>query len=267
MSRARQQGIVLVLVLWALVLLTVIVSAVSSSVHTETTLAHYQLEQTRLRAQADAAFLYAAARAFDPDSERRWLMDGSPHHWQFDGVEMSIRLQADETRVDLNFASAQQLHDLLEEQGLEPEQIDAVVDALIDWRDADNLHRLHGAEDPDYAAAGLPYGAKDAPYASVDEIGLVLGVSAKLKTKLMPYLTVSGLGSVAGAGGVTVGGTGGDDQVTFVGGNNVWVWVEIVSTQNRFRATAWVRQSKDRMRLDKLHYDVSLADWPQFEEE
>ena len=59
--KGRQQGIVLVLVLWMLVLMLVIVSAVSSTVHTESTLAHNQLDQTRFRALADAAFYYGAA--------------------------------------------------------------------------------------------------------------------------------------------------------------------------------------------------------------
>jgi general secretion pathway protein K len=45
-----------------------------------------------------------------------------------------------------------------------------LVDAILDWRDEDDLHLVNGAEDPDYKAAGLPYGAKDGPFDSLEEL-------------------------------------------------------------------------------------------------
>ncbi|MET0067243.1 MAG: hypothetical protein ABW076_12930 [Candidatus Thiodiazotropha sp.] len=263
--RRRQEGIVLVLVLWALVLLTVIVSAVSSSVHTETTLAHYQLDQTRLRAQADAAFLYAAARAFDPDPDQAWSVDGRSYRWSFDGRDMLIHLQAERDRLDLNQVSEAQLQTLLGALGVEPEQQRALAAAMLDWRDRDNLHRLNGAEDDDYRAAGRPYGAKDAPYARVDEIGLVLGMTPQLKARLFPYLAVSTTGD-GGSSSRLPGGFGGANA-GFSVRNGVWVWVEIVSGTDRFRALGLVSRARDRLHLDELNYGVSRAAWPEFEEE
>src|SRR5690606_29702777 len=53
---------------------------------------------------------------------------------------------------------------------------------------------LGGAEDPQYAAAGLPYGAKDAPFETVAEVEQVLGMDRALFTAAAPHLTVfSGL--------------------------------------------------------------------------
>ncbi|MET0090084.1 MAG: hypothetical protein ABW068_08715 [Candidatus Thiodiazotropha sp.] len=265
MSSRRQQGLVLVLVLWALVLLTVIVSAISSSVHTETTLAHYQLDQARLRAQADAAFLYAAARAFDPDPDQAWRVDGHGYRWRFEGREMLIHLQAERDRLDLNQVTEGQLRALLAALEVEPERQSALAAAMLDWRDRDNLHRLNGAEDDDYRAAGKPYGAKDAAYDSVDEIGLVLGMTPELKARLFPYLAVSRAGD-SGSSAQLPGGFGGPQGGGSVR-NGVWVWVETGPVGDQFRALALVRQARDRLHLDELNYWVSQAEWPTFEEE
>jgi general secretion pathway protein K len=65
------------------------------------------------------------------------------------------------------------------------------VDAILDWRDEDDLRLLNGAEDPDYDAAGRPYGAKDGPFDSVEELQQVLGFDRVLYQALAPALTVS----------------------------------------------------------------------------
>ncbi len=70
----------------------------------------------------------------------------------------------------------------------EPENL---VDAILDWRDPDDLHLVNGAEDEQYAAAGLPYGAKDGPFDSVEELGQVMGFDRELYQALAPALTVT----------------------------------------------------------------------------
>jgi general secretion pathway protein K len=47
-----------------------------------------------------------------------------------------------------------------------------------------------GAEDSDYAAAGLAWGAKDAPFETVTELEQVLGMRPALFRSLAPYVTV-----------------------------------------------------------------------------
>jgi general secretion pathway protein K len=49
---------------------------------------------------------------------------------------------------------------------------------------------LNGAEDPDYEAEGLPYGAKDGPFSSVEELRAVLGMTADLYRSAAPEVTV-----------------------------------------------------------------------------
>ncbi|MES9861110.1 MAG: hypothetical protein ABW157_09015 [Candidatus Thiodiazotropha sp. LLP2] len=261
--KGRQQGIVLVLVLWMLVLMLVIVSAVSSTVHTESTLAHNQLDQTRFRALADAAFYYGAARSYDRDVEMTWKPDGEPYEWQFNGVDMEIRLIKENQLIDLNRATAQQLRALMETLEVDPDLHETLVDSILDWRDRDSLHRLNGAEDDDYLEAGKPYGAKDAPFTTVDELGLVLGIDADLKTSMLPYLTIGSSGRRQKASPLS-GGFGASSGVR--SRNGVWVLVTIPTDRQPYYAEALVRRSKDRLRLVTIDYGVSSAAWPIIEE-
>jgi general secretion pathway protein K len=65
-----------------------------------------------------------------------------------------------------------------------------LADRILDWRDTDDLKSLNGAEDPDYDAEGLPYGAKDGPFTSVEELRQVLGITPEIYRRLSQEVTV-----------------------------------------------------------------------------
>src|SRR5690606_16295867 len=59
------------------------------------------------------------------------------------------------------------------------------------WRDADDLLQpMGGAEAPQYGQAGLPYGAKNAPFETVAEVEQVLGMDPGLFAAAAAHLTV-----------------------------------------------------------------------------
>jgi general secretion pathway protein K len=74
--------------------------------------------------------------------------------------------------------------------GVEEEEATRLADAIVDWRDEDDLKLANGAEDGDYEDAGRPLGAKDAPFATVEELQQVLGIDRSLYLRLAPELTV-----------------------------------------------------------------------------
>ena len=45
------------------------------------------------------------------------------------------------------------LNNLLVNLGIPGEDANTIVDSILDWKDADDLHRLHGAEDTYYRVA------------------------------------------------------------------------------------------------------------------
>src|SRR3970282_2169673 len=62
---------------------------------------------------------------------------------------------------------------------------------IADWGDTAVLSQpAGGGEDPDYANAGLPYGAKDAEFESIAELQQVLGFTPATYARLEPHVTV-----------------------------------------------------------------------------
>jgi general secretion pathway protein K len=184
-------GIALVVVLWAIVLLSSMAVAISAIQRTDINLIANLLDSARARAHAQAGIYYAASRVgvatLDGDL---WEADGAAHDWRFDGVGLRLRIIDERSRIDLNQASPLLLEGLLRAVGIDEGLVPALRDAIIDWRDKDNVRQLDGAEDDDYAALDMAYGAKDDNFAAVDELQLVMGVTPEIFNALAPHLTV-----------------------------------------------------------------------------
>ncbi len=198
-SRLVQRGIALVLVLWVIALLTVMALGLTTTQRTENALTRNQIDAARFRAAADAALALTALNLLTTPLEtvpveEVWVPNGVPRSLVLDGVELTVTLGNEGSRLDLNRATREQLAALIElaqgEAGYDEAQRDALADAILDWRDEDDLTQLNGAEDGDYEAAGLPYGAADGPFRSVEELREVLGMTRELYRRLAPDLTV-----------------------------------------------------------------------------
>jgi len=197
-----QRGVALMLVLWALASLTIIAVGLTTAQRTESTLAANQLAGARFHALAEAGVSWAILNLLTPatiiDEETEvWVPDGMLRSWSFAGATLQIRVFNEASRVDLNTADRDLLEALLRAvalgKGKAEEKANALADAIEDWRDADDLSELNGAEDKEYTDAGYPYGAKDGPFESLDELQLVLGVDRDLYRTLLPALTVNGI--------------------------------------------------------------------------
>lgn len=168
-------GFVLVMVLWLLVLLSMIAMHLSLITRTETKLSVNLLSHTRLSYAADAGVNWAVINlSLDPES--RWLADSSLQLMMLGDIEVEVRLQDENGKFDLNQTGQEQLERLFIAAGVEPEKSNFLANAVLDWRDQDQLRRLNGAEDDDYIAAGLSYEAKDAEFESITELRQILGM-------------------------------------------------------------------------------------------
>ena len=185
-----KQGFALVIVLWVVALLSIVAASLAFSMRTETTLAHDLVAQAQARALAEAGVYRGILELYNPDRLRRWRGDGSPHWMRLAGRPIMVSLQDEAGKIDLNSAQRDLLGTLIRASGIDDERRDALLDAIEDWRDADSLRRLNGAEDPEYEAAGRTYGAKDAKFNTVEELQQVLGVTPRLFKRLRPALTV-----------------------------------------------------------------------------
>lgn len=187
----RARGAALLLVLWLTALLAALIGAFAVTARMESLQGQIVRDGTVARERARAGIDYALVRIADPQQRTRWLPDGRAYDWMFAGSPLRIRAVDESGKVDLNQADARLLEQLLRVRGVPEETAPGLAAAILDWRDADSLSQPRGgAEDPDYAAAGLEYGAKDAPFESVAELQQVLGMTPEFYDRVAPYLTL-----------------------------------------------------------------------------
>ena len=199
LSFPRQNGIALVLVLWIIALLTVMALGLTTTQRTESALTQNQLDGARFRALAEGAINLTVLNLVTTPLEtvpREAVVvpDGVVHRLQLDGERIEVEVQNEASRIDLNQATSEQLAALIDVVNADTlddgSTRDSVVGAIIDWRDADDLAQLNGAEDGDYVSAGMPYGARDDLFESREELRQVFGMTPKLYEKLAPHVSV-----------------------------------------------------------------------------
>lgn len=190
--RRAQRGIALVVVLWLTVLLAVIASGFAYSMRGEALAARNTLSLAQARAAADGAVERTVFELFRPRGlSEAWSADGTPHSWKDGEIELTAAAWDEGGRVDINVGAEPLLKGLLQNVGgLDPEAAQRVLEAILDWRDADELRRPNGAEAPEYRAAGLKYVPANMRFESTGELGRVLGVTPALLAKLADSITV-----------------------------------------------------------------------------
>ncbi len=189
---ARQRGVALVLVMWVAVILTVVAGSFILERRTETLVVANSVSMAQAEAAAAAGVTRAVAEAYrnDPTATDVWKRDGAPHDWSFDGIAVRVEMRDESAKIDLNTASEALLRGLLISVGLDDDQANHLLDALLDWRDPDPYKRPNGAEEADYRAAGLSYRPGNAPFQALEELQLVLGMRPEFYRRLAPLLTV-----------------------------------------------------------------------------
>ena len=186
-----ERGIALILVLWVITLLAVIAGSFVYGARSTALTAGNLVSIARARALADAGAhrgLYELARPAS-DAER-WLADGGAHEFSLDEGEIRLVMRAESAKIDLNTANDALLKGLLLSAGLDEEGANKLLDAILDWRDADDLTHPQGAERDQYEAAGMPYIPANAPFKTVSELQSVIGVAPGVYRKLAGALTV-----------------------------------------------------------------------------
>jgi len=100
----------------------------------------------------------------------------------FDGRGYQVRVFDETGKISLNAQALDEsnLPIILENLGLDDDTASIIADSILDWRDDNDAHRTHGAEDDYYEGLDRPYPAKDAPFDAVEELLLVRGVTREI---------------------------------------------------------------------------------------
>jgi general secretion pathway protein K len=189
-------GFILVAVLWILGGLATLVAIYSLYVINAAT--SLEVNHDRIHAEASvsagleltAYYLSAVEVAAQPTR-------GS-FSFQIGNSNVTVGFRSEAARIDLNTAPKALLAGLFRVLGAQPEAADYYADRIIGWRT--NAAIQNEDQDPEitaYRTAGLRYNPRQAAFANVQELWLVLGLPPAMIERAMPFFTVfSGLPTV-----------------------------------------------------------------------
>ena len=203
----NERGMVLLMVLLVVALLATILTELSFSTMVDMRLAETFRDTTRANYLARGG-LEVGKMILQDDSNN---YDANDELWaigvqQYPVAEGSVTIEITDLggRVDLNrLVTAQGNIDvvikdrylrLLEQ--LDTDRPSALVDALIDWIDPDEIQEAEGAENSVYISRSEPYQCKNGPLDTLDELALVEGYTPELLKQLRPHVTTYGSAQV-----------------------------------------------------------------------
>jgi hypothetical protein len=195
----RRQGFALLVVLWTLGLLGLLVAGLAGSARSGTGLASNVRDNAIAEAAADGAVEQVVVQLL----QRGWRPDGSLHRFNIGNAVVGVTIEDENGRFNPNFSSPSMLAALLGAVGLDPAQATDLSRMLVDWRTVTTISLTGGSKLNRYLVANLPYGPPNRPFESVEEMGLVPGMSADLLALLKPYLSVYQAGGPQHAAGAS----------------------------------------------------------------
>ena len=93
-------------------------------------------------------------------------------------------------KVDLNAATPDVLASLFRAAGVDPVRAATLSQAVIDWRSFAISQQQGAQRTAAYTAAGRDYGPRNGPFASVEELQMVLGMDPGLYETIAPDVTI-----------------------------------------------------------------------------
>jgi len=186
-NRETEQGVILIALLWIMIALSVIAISFARESFVEVSVA---------RNTRDLAVAYYIARAgIDATVYQLWQKRSTPRVKQLelasgpdpidlglvsgefaDGV-YQVEIQDESGKINLNYATEEQLRRLLAVVGILSPAADVIADSILDWRDVDDEPRPDGAEQFYYQALFPPYQTKNGRMDTVEELLLVKGIT------------------------------------------------------------------------------------------
>lgn len=184
-----QRGVALIVVLWIFIFLFVVAFDFTTSVREEGAAAHRFSDETQGYYLAMAGFQRGVYEFLNQqggggrqqqDQPSVDLFDGGWQEENLGAGVFRVRLVDEGGKINLNRVSEEVLRQVFNNLGLEADRRDVLVDSILDWRDADDLHRTNGAENDYYQSLSPAYSAKNGPLDSVEDLLWIRGMTMEL---------------------------------------------------------------------------------------
>ena len=197
----NQRGFALLAVMLVMTLLAIVVTELAMSMRLEASMVRSYKDVTLATHLAEAAVQQAMREIMGPGSIEGLDEDGTLSFYRSVGTsallvkqsrlprqrvalgpgEFSYRISDEQARVNLNTAPPDRIDRLLTAVGLDKPTRDIINDSLQDWKDADDLSRLNGAESEDfYLKLPVPYRARNGALQDAAELLQIRGMTREI---------------------------------------------------------------------------------------
>jgi len=156
----------------------------------ETGLIRNTKQQAIYGALADGGLYFGMMMLLQSDLDIKWKADGTVYEIPLGGGKVRVQIFDEAGKFDLNHTDGPVLRSVFSSTGLNDEDAESLADAVLDWRDDDDLTHLKGAEEDDYQDVGRDYGPRNGPFQSIEEFGLVQGVNYDVYRAIKPLITI-----------------------------------------------------------------------------
>ncbi len=178
-TNGNKKGLVLVAVLWIVVVLTVIVAVLGRKSKLDSKVCLARMESIRCKWASRAGIEKAIAILNEDERETDCLTDlWSDNYIDFNDIPLercwfTVQVIDEASKLNINTATREQLLGL-------PDMMEEIADAIIDWRDSDEMPSEVGVEGGYYE--NLPYGylARNGPFRTIRELLLIRDVTEDL---------------------------------------------------------------------------------------
>ena len=183
-----ERGVALIVVLWIFIFLFVVAFEFSTAAREEAGAAHRFNEETEGYYLAVAGFergLYdflnqQGGGTAQQQAQKNDVFDGAWREHSLGAGAFRVRLVDEGGKININRVNEETLRRIFTNLGIEGAHRDALVDAIMDWRDDDELQRVNGAENDYYASLSPAYTVKNGPLDSVDDLLWIKGMTREL---------------------------------------------------------------------------------------
>ena len=180
-------GFIIVAVLWMLGALATLASIYAVYVINAATSMSVNDDRLQAEALVNAALELTAYRVLAAGADNR------PSRGEFlfrlGHANVAVEFKSETGRIDLNMAPKELLAGLFAGFGAKYPDAEFYADRIIGWRAPSDPDKPN-AEASAYRNAGLTYAPRQAPFAHIGELTLVLGLPPVLVERAMPFVTV-----------------------------------------------------------------------------
>ena len=192
MKERMRNGSALIVALWSLIAMSVLVGTLAYSMQLEARLTSHHRKKIKAQALARGGVEWAKLLISKSDSAFKDEMEyGEDFRVQSINISRGLAVQdttqelgrgtfsvdiiPEQGRRNVNLLVKEDWQEIFD-QGQVPEDLwPELIDNVLDWIDADDLHRLNGAEEDDSFYSDKEYTVKNAPLDTIDELLLVKG--------------------------------------------------------------------------------------------